>query len=237
MDEVSARPEPKAIVASDVEGTLTTGETWRALGRYYQQHEQRSAYRRFFAARMPSFALMKLGLKDEQTYKTRWIEDLAQFFAGMNKDELAQVAAWVVEQELWPKRRLDVVAALEEQRRAGYTLVLASGVYQPILEALAARLGAVAVGTPLEITNIDTEAGGVATGRLVGEVNTGAAKLERLTAWLDGRTLSAAYGDTQADVPMLARAREAIAVYPNAELREVAKAKDWRVLGAVSEAV
>lgn len=227
----------EVIIASDVEGTLTTGETWRALGRYYQQHKQRSAYRRFFVARIPSFALMKLGLKDEQKYKTRWIEDLARFFAGMNKGELAQVAAWVVEHELWPKRRLDVVAELE-QRQAGRTLVLASGVYQPILEVLAERLGAVAVGTPLEMTDADAEADiefdGVATGRLVGEVNTGEAKVGRLTAWLNGRTLGAAYGDTEADVPMLAYAREAVAVHPNVELREVAEARGWRVLGATS---
>ncbi len=229
--EASAHAEPKSIVASDVEGTLTTGETWRALGRYYQQHEQRSAYRRFFMARMPNFALMKLGVVDEQRYKTRWIEDLAQFFVGMNKGELAQVAAWVVEHELWPKRRLDVVAALKRHRQAGETLVLASGVYQPVLEALAARLGAVAVGTPLEM-DVD----GIATGRLVGEVNTGAVKVERLTSWLGKRTLSAAYGDTEADVPMLARAREAVAVYPNIQLAEVAQARGWRVLGAISEA-
>ena len=214
------------IVASDVEGTLTTGETWRALGRYYQQNEQRGAYRRFFAARMPGFALMKLGVKDEAAYKERWIEDLAQFFAGMDAAALSRVAAWVVEHELWAKRRPDVVAELERHREAGHTLVLASGVYQPVLEALAARLGAVALGTPLEMK------GGFATGRLVGEVNTGEAKLGRLTAWLGGRTLSAAYGDTEADVPMLARAEEAVAVHPDAKLQEVAKARGWRVLGA-----
>lgn len=216
------------IVASDVEGTLTTGETWRALGRYYQQNEQRRAYRRFFMVRTPGFALMKLGVKDEETFKTRWIEDLAQLFAGMNERELARVAAWVVERELWPKRRLDVVEELERRRQEGYTLVLASGVYQPVLEALAARLGAVAVGTPLEMAE------GVATGRLSGEVNTGAAKLGRLNAWLDGRALKAAYGDTEADVPMLTRASEAVAVHPNAKLEEVARTRGWRVLGATS---
>ena len=218
----------EVIVASDVEGTLTMGETWRALGRYYQQNEQRGAYRRFFAARMPGFALMKLGVKNEATYKERWIADLAQFFAGMDVAALEQVAAWVVKHELWAKRRPDVVAELERRREVGRTLILASGIYQPVLEVLAARLGAVALGTPLEMK------GGVATGRLVGEVNTGEAKLARLTAWLGRRTLSAAYGDTEADVPMLTRAEEAVAVYPDAQLEEAAHARGWRVLGAPS---
>ncbi len=217
----------EVIVASDVEGTLTTGETWRALGRYYQQNEQRGAYRRFFAGRMPGFALMKLGLMDETAYKTRWIEDLTRFFASMNERELARVAAWVVEHELWAKRRPEVVAELERHRQAGHTLVLASGVYQPILEVLAERLGAVAVGTPLEMTPE-----GAATGRLVSEVNTGEAKRVRLATWLGRRTLSVAYGDTEADVPMLEAAQEAVAVHPDAELEEVAKARGWRVLGA-----
>ncbi len=219
----------EVIVVSDVEGTLTTGETWRALGRYYQQREQRGAYRRFFAARVPGFALMKLGVKDEAAYKTRWIEDLAQFFSGMDAATLGEVATWVVEHELWAKRRPDVVAELERHKKAGRTLVLASGVYQPILEVLAARLGAVALGTPLEMN-----AANVAAGRLTGEVNMGEAKLERLTAWLSGRTLGVAYGDTEADVPMLTQAEEAVAVYPSAELGAVAHARGWRVLGACS---
>ena len=221
----------EVIVASDVEGTITMGETWRALGRYYQQKGRKGAYRRFFAARMPGFALAKLGVVDETAFKTRWIEDLARFFAGMDADELARVATWVVEHELWVKRRSDVVAELERHRRAGHTLVLASGVYGPVLEVLAERLGAVAVGTPLEMTGSEV---GVATGRLSGEVNTGEAKLARLGAWLNGRTLSVAYGDTEADVPMLRSAREAVAVHPNAELEEVARARGWRILGATS---
>ena len=217
----------EVVVASDVEGTLTTGETWRALGRYYQQFGKRGSYRRFFAARMPGFILAKLGIVSEAAFKTRWIEDLAQFFAGMNAEELARVAAWVVEHELWAKRRLDVVAELERHVQAGHTLVLASGVYQPVLAALAERLGAAAVGTPLEMTGAD----GVATGQLVGEVNTGEAKLMRLETWLSGRSLNVAYGDTEADVPMLKRAEDAVAVHPNTELASVAHERGWRVLG------
>ena len=220
----SERSISEFIVASDVEGTLTTGETWRALGRYYQQSEQSGAYRRFFAARTPGFALMKLGVKDEAKYKNRWIEDLAQFFKGMDKGELALVAAWVVENELWLKRRLDVVAELARHREDGHTLVLASGVYQPILEVLAERLGAVALGTPLEID-------GVATGQLSAEVNTGEAKLARLTAWLAGRPLRLAYGDTEADVPMLTHAKSAVAVYPDTALEAAAHKRGWRILG------
>ena len=220
----SERSTSEFIVASDVEGTLTTGETWRALGRYYQQSEQRGAYRRFFAARTPGFALMKLGVKDEAKYKNRWIEDLTRFFRGMDKGELALVATWVVENELWPKRRLDVVTELERHREAGHTLVLASGVYQPILEVLAERLGAVALGTPLEMN-------GVATGQLSGEVNTGETKVERLTAWLAGRSLDLAYGDTEADVPMLTCAEDAVTVYPDSTLRNFAQERGWRILG------
>ena len=219
------RSTSEFIVASDVEGTLTTGETWRALGRYYQQSEQRGAYRRFFAARTPGFALMKLGVKDEAKYKNRWIEDLTRFFRGRDKGELVRVAAWVVENELWPKRRLDVVAELVQHRERGGTLVLASGTYQPILEVLAERVGAEAVGTPLEMD------GDVATGQLSGEVNTGEAKLVRLTAWLEGRPLDFAYGDTEADVPMLAHAKSAVAVYPDTALEAAAHRRGWRILG------
>ena len=39
----------------------------------------------------------------------------------------------------------------DRYRAAGYRLVLASGTYQPVLDAFARRIGAVGLGTPLEV--------------------------------------------------------------------------------------
>ncbi|HEY8649171.1 MAG TPA: hypothetical protein VIM50_07300 [Candidatus Limnocylindria bacterium] len=50
------------IVAADLEGTLTTGETWKGIGRYLSASGQRSAYRMFFLTHLPGALLVKAHL-------------------------------------------------------------------------------------------------------------------------------------------------------------------------------
>ncbi len=45
------------IVAADVDGTLTSGETWRAVGRYLAEHGRARAYRAFFLTPLPGALL------------------------------------------------------------------------------------------------------------------------------------------------------------------------------------
>lgn len=212
------------VVAADLEGTLTTGETWKALGRYLLGHGQALGYGSFFARRIPGALITNLGLGSKQAFKNRWMENLSQFFAGMTHDEFSEVAEWVVEHELWPKRREDVIAALKVHQAAGEKLMLVSGTYQPILEVFAERLGAGAVGTPLETVN------GKLTGRLAGEVNVGEAKAKRLHEVLGQERLYATYGDTEADISMMMLGDKPVAVYPDKKLRDTAEALAWNIL-------
>ncbi len=208
------------VVASDLEGTLTVGETWKGVGRYLLRHGQALAYRRFLLTHLPGVAPVKARLRDERAFRDRWIADLSRLFARLAPGELGRLAEWVVEHELWPKRRAGVLAELERHRRAGSRVVLASGTYQPVLEAFARRIGAEAVGTPLA-----PGGGGVA-----GAVNTDRAKAARLRAFLGGATPAVAYGDTLADLPMLELSQTPVAVHPDIRLRRVALARGWRVL-------
>jgi phosphoserine phosphatase len=212
------------FVASDLEGTLTTGESWRGVGRYLKERGRGRAYRAFVLARMPGYLAMKLGLVSEQAFRDGWMERLARLLRGMGPEELERIARWVVDEELWPKRREGVLRELAEHREAGRRVVLAAGAYGPVLEEFARRIGAEAVGTPLEYS------GGVATGRLIGAVNTGRAKAERLAERVGGAGVYAAYGDTIADLPMLESSEAPVAVHPDPGLRRVARARGWRVL-------
>lgn len=129
-----------------------------------------------------------------------------------------------MEEELWPKRRAGVLRELGTHAGAGHTVVLAAGGYQPVLEAFAERIGALAVGTPLEFS------GGKATGRLVGAVNSGATKARRLRARVGAGELRAAYGDTSADLPMLEMSQNPVAVRPDPRLGKEALGRGWRVI-------
>ncbi len=212
------------MVVADLEGTLTTGRTHRALGRYLLRHGRASAYRLFLARRLPPLLLARLHPARARALQSAWMRDLLGLFSHMSVAEFRRVADWVVEEELWPKRRGDVLAALRVHQLAGEKLLLASGTYQPVLESFALRLEAEALGTPLEAC------GGRLTGRLAGEVNAGEVKARRLHELLGEVRLYAAYGDTEADIPMLMLSDRPVAVYPDRPLRDTARALGWTVL-------
>lgn len=219
-----------SFVASDVEGTLTTGETWRGILAYLRAHRQGGKARAFLARMLPRYALSKVGLLNKARVRQQWIEELPRTLRGLSEHEMRGVAAWVVEHELWPQRREDVVGELQRHARAGHTVLLCSGVYQPVLEVLAARIGAQALGTRLGLHD------GRLTGAVEGDIGTGDSKARQLLERVGEGPLLAAYGDTLADVPMLNLAREAVAVYPDPDLAKLARERGWRILGSVKGA-
>ena len=226
---VPAPPAPPLVVA-DLEGTCTSGETWRGVGRWLVEHGQRGRYRRFLAPRLAALPLVRLGVISRQRFRHRWIRDLAGLLEGLTAAELDRVAADVVAEELWPKRRVAVVGALEAAALDGARVAIASGTYEPVVAAFAARLAGgpagpvLGLGTPLEMKS------GRTTGRLAGPVGTGSLKANRVAALAAGAQVRAAYGDSLADVPLLDLAVEAIAVAPDRDLRPVAIARGWRIL-------
>jgi len=223
-------PAGSPLVVADLEGTCTGGETWRGVGRWLVEHGRRGRYRRFLAPRFAALPLVRLGAIPRQAFRDRWIRDLAGLLDGLTAGELEAFAQQVVEDELWPKRRLAVLHALEAAAADGARVVIASGTYEPMLAAFVARLAGgpagpvLGLGTPLELE------GGRTTGRLAGRVGTGSLKADRVTALAAGAPVRAAYGDSLADVPLLELAAEAIAVAPDRDLRPLAIARGWTIL-------
>jgi phosphoserine phosphatase len=218
------------LVAADLEGTCTSGESWRGVGRWLEEHGRRGRYRRFLAPRLAALPLVRLGAVSRQEFRNRWIRDLARLLDGLTAAELDGVATHVVEHELWPKRRRAVIDALEAAAADGARVVIASGTYEPIVAAFVARLAGgpagpvLGLGTPLEMDD------GRTTGRLAGRVGTGSLKADRVAVLAGGAPLRVAYGDSLADLPLLDLAAEAIAVAPDRDLRPVAIARGWRIL-------
>jgi phosphoserine phosphatase len=227
--EPAAALRPPLVVA-DLEGTCTSGETWRAVGRWLVENGRRGRYRRFLAPRLAALPLVRLGAISRQAFRDRWIRDLAGLLDGLTAVDLEALAREIVEDELWPKRRVAVVEELEAAAADGASLVIASGTYQPVLANFVARLAggpsgpAVGLGTPLQVAE------GRTTGRLVGRVGTGSLKADRVSELAAGAPVRAAYGDSLADAPLLELAAEAIAVAPDRELRALAIARGWRIL-------
>jgi HAD superfamily hydrolase (TIGR01490 family) len=218
------------LTASDLEGTLSAGEMWRAIGVYLKASPQRAAYQRMFRGRMPGYVAAKLGMIDMQGFKNDWFVHLAKLFAGWDATQFAALCRAVVDEHLWPQRRQAVVDELVALSAAGHRIAIVSGGYQPIVEVFAERMQAAgvrqvdAIATPLDMQQ------GRFTGRLAGAACTGDEKVRRLRALLNGDALTAAYGDTYADIPMLSLASSAVAVCPDKGLARVAAERGWRVL-------
>lgn len=214
------------LVAVDLEGTLSSGRTWQGMRDYLLQSPYAERFKRFYRRNFFMLLRYRLGLiGDVSAFKERWILEMLGLYAGFSEAEFAEMGRWVVEQELWPRRREEVVAELREaMAEEGKRVVIVSGLFQPMLDQFALKLGCEGVGTAVVFEE------GVFTGRIEGQLNTGERKLLALRPLLGGGRLHAAYGDTKRDIPMLALAERAVAVCPDGVLREKAVAEGWRIL-------
>ena len=139
------------MVATDLEGTLTLGES-RGLARYLayvQDGKGRRAYRRCAWRPGAGDAAGAGGAARLAGHPRPLAARLHHPPGGAHPGRAAPVRVGGGH-ELWPRRQA-LLAELERYQRAGYRLVLASGTYQPVLDAFSRRLDAVALGTPLEM--------------------------------------------------------------------------------------
>ena len=222
----------RPIVVSDMDGTLTTAETWRGVHEWILANATSAAARRFIAIRLPIVFLARSGLMNKERFRARWLEDQTKLLRGVTQAQLTAMGEWVVEHHLWPARRVEAVTAVQSAHAAARAtdpsveLVLATGGYQPIAAAFAQRLGAtIALGTPFELIN------GRATGKLAAPTQSGEEKARSARACAAGGRILAAFGDTAADIPLLKLAERAVAVAPDSALALEAARAGWERLG------
>lgn len=150
-------------------------------------------------------------------------------FAGKSPDDMRRLAAmhfdkWV-RHKIFPQARSEVDWA----RANGVPTAILTATNRIIAEPLAEELGIpYLVATELEIRE------GLFTGKIEDPYcynNHKITKARDCCAKVGARIERARYfGDSVADIPMLKRVAEAIAVNPGAELRRVAECNGWRVV-------
>jgi HAD superfamily phosphoserine phosphatase-like hydrolase len=213
------------LIVSDLEGTLTAGASWRGIRAYFQEFHSRWTYDRFLLGWLPRYLLIKVGLLNRKKAMDSWMKGEIKLLCGERPQAINMMAEWVVVNEMWPQRRVDVLAKLEDHRRKGAQIVIVSGAYQPIVEVFARRIGDVkAIGSRLIYEN----------GRLSGlalPINSYQQKAENIRTFCGDEPVLAAYGDTISDLPMLEMSQQPTAVYPDDTLRRVAESRDWHILG------
>ena len=211
------------IVVSDLMGTLTTGSPVLGLVDWVRHNQSRWQARWYMASMLPGYLLAKRGLINWQ----RWGQNLMVTSLSMIKDATPQkfehVSEWMVETDLWKKRREDVIQRLSEHAGNSAQVYIASSVHEPGVAAFARRIGAQAIGTPVEFVN-----GRV---RIPGELVADEKKIEQVLTRLGVERVDFAYGDTALDIPLLEHANHPVAVYPDEKLRAVANERGWEIMG------
>jgi phosphoserine phosphatase len=211
------------IVVSDMMGTLTTGSPFLGLVDWVKHNQSKMQANLKIASIMPAYLLAKNGIIDWQLWGQKLMIDSLGYVKNVDEEKLKQVSEWVVEHDLWKKRRQDVVDRLIKHREGGAQVYIASSVVEPFIEPFARRIGAQVSGTPVEIKN----------GRIqmVGELIASEKKIEQIINRLGVKRVDFAYGDTMLDVPMLEHADHPVAVYPDAKLKQLALQKGWEIIG------
>ena len=214
-----------SLIVSDLEGTLSTGSSWRGLRSYFRKQFNAGAYDRFFLKWIPIFPLVQLGIMNRRDVMSRWMQDEISLFSGASYQEFNEMAEWVVEHIMWPNRREDVLREIKFFQLRGAQIAIVSSAYQPIVEAFARRIDATPIGSPIIFQ------GGVLEGVSL-PINSYEYKQKNIYALFNDVEIISAYGDTISDMPMMEMSAEPVAVYPNKNLRKIAESRNWRILDA-----
>ncbi len=211
------------IVVSDMMGTLTTGSPFLGVVDWVKHNQSKLRANLYMAAVMPSYLLAKNGLIDWQAWGQKLMVNSLGYIRDADEEKLHHVSEWVVEHNLWAKRREDVIARLVEHRETGAEVYIASSVFEPFIEPFARRIHVKFIGTPVKITN----------GRVqpAGELVADQKKIEQVLSRLGVDRVDVAYGDTWMDIPLLEHAEHPVAVYPDEKLKAIAQERGWEILG------
>ncbi|MFD0838748.1 HAD family hydrolase [Williamsia serinedens] len=155
-------------------------------------------------------------------------EKALSFIAGRSTEELVRLGEEIFDEviadKIWPGTRTLAQMHLD----AGQQVWLVTATPVELAQTIADRLGLTgALGTVAE--SVD----GTFTGRLVGDILHGLGKAHavRSLAIREGLNLKrcTAYSDSHNDVPMLSLVGTAVAINPDADLRDVARVRGWEI--------
>ncbi|MGC0365464.1 HAD superfamily hydrolase (TIGR01490 family) [Rhodococcus sp. 27YEA15] len=155
-------------------------------------------------------------------------EKALAFVAGRSTAELARLGGEIYDEVIADKIWAGTRALAQMHLDAGQQVWLVTATPVELAQVIADRLGLTgALGTVAESKD------GLFTGRLVGDILHGMGKAHavRTLAVREGLNLKrcSAYSDSHNDVPMLSLVGTAVAINPDADLRELAKNRGWEI--------
>ncbi|WP_020668600.1 HAD family hydrolase [Amycolatopsis nigrescens] len=228
IEPASPPPPPDLTAAAffDVDNTMMMGASIFHFARGL-------ASRKYFATSdLAGFAWKQVkfrvgGREDKDTVSSAR-EQALSFVAGKTVKEIIEVGEEIYDELMADKIWSGTRALAQMHLDAGQRVWLVTATPVELAGIISRRLGLTgALGTVGE--SVD----GVYTGKLVGDLLHGRAKAHAVRALASREGLDlrrcTAYSDSQNDVPMLSAVGTAVAINPDAGLREVARARGWEI--------
>lgn len=221
-----------ALAAFDVDGTLIKGHVWRALIKYHRERKMKRLFLWLFALiHYPLWFLAKSGLWDEVRFRTKWMEDFAGIFKGLEREEIRDILAAVLENELEQEIRADLLDTLREHQAKNHIVVLVSGTFEDLLCLFGEKIGVEhLLGTRVEFRESRC------TGQVIGSACMGSEKVRRIQGLINEKGLevdlssSFAYADSISDLPLLEWVGNPVAVEPEEKLQAIARERGWQIM-------
>jgi HAD superfamily hydrolase (TIGR01490 family) len=170
----------------------------------------------------------RVGGREDQAGIQNHRESALSFVAGKEVAEVVSLGEEIYDELMADRIWAGTRALANMHLDAGQRVWLVTATPVELALIIAQRLGLTgALGTVAESED------GFYTGRLVGEVLHGPAKAHAVRALAVQQGLNlrrcTAYSDSVNDVPMLSAVGTAVAVNPDSELRDVARARGWEI--------
>ncbi len=216
----------------DFDGTLVAAPVWQKLiGRQLRARRNLIPTLTHVAVHYPAYPLVKLGLLSGERLRRAWVNHMPWIMRGMREDEADALFRRVIDEDLNPTLRPEVLERLAWHRQQGHMVVILSGAFEGLLRLFAADHDVEhIVGTILEVRN------GRFTGRLIPPSCYAEGKVARLRQYLEGQrprvdwSASYAYADSMTDLPALSLVGHPVAVHPDERLRQEAYRRRWLIL-------
>jgi len=213
------------IVASDLNGTLTTGAPALAVTEWIKSNQPEEypwlyKYRLFL-----SYLQVRFGWVAIDAWADKILREVLSLIRSPDQNILDSIMEYIVETELWPKRRESVVSLIQEYHKIGAEIYIISAAYEPAVDLFAQRIGRdriKGIGTPVYLTEKGLT--------LADNLTTREHKLLRVNESIGTKQIDIALGDTATDLPLLERSKQPIAVFPDQELRLRAEERGWQIM-------
>lgn len=163
-----------------------------------------------------------------------YVHFVTQCLHNLSAQQLQAVQKQYVQAYIEPHILPPTLDLLQKHRQAGDTTVLSSATNSFIAKAVGLALGFAA--EHILATELQYTPEGCITGAIVGLPNLREGKVHNFEQWLAQRQLGwgdvhvAFYSDSMNDLPLLEKAHEPVATNPDAQLRQIAQERGWRIL-------